>query len=201
MKKYVIIAPLLLLCACLQAQEITISTGAQANFFSALFLKFTPGGDMTTLTHFGGFGSYVDLTYIRCSMFFSFFLGGVQTDDYGTHDIEDAAISFLNLNLLGKYPFDLGAVNIWPAAGILYTYCIDFEIPDMGPGPMDESGFRDIHILIGVGLDFKTENMVISPHLLVAYNLMPYFEENPPSDVESYQLSFMLGVSVGYIIK
>lgn len=192
---------LFVLAACLQAQEITISTGAHLNYFSALFLDYSPGGDFITFTHFGGFGSYVDATYVRFSMFFSFFLGGIQTDDSGTHDLSDAVISFLNLSLLGKYPFDLGDFKIWPAAGLQYTYCIDFEIPDIGTNPPTEEGFRDLHVIIGVGLDFETGNIIISPHLLVAYNLMPYMVDDPPSGLESYQLTFMLGVSIGYIIQ
>ncbi len=186
MNKYCIILILLVLCTLLSAQEITISTGAHLNYFSALFLDFMPTGDSTTFTHFGGFGPYVDFTYARFGIFYSFFVGGVRTENGGTEDIRDAVINFLNFYLVGKYPFSLGDFNIWPCAGMLYTYCVDFEIPDIGPNPPDKSGLSDIHILVGVGLDFQMDNIIISPHLLLSYNLMPSMYENTPSGVESY---------------
>lgn len=201
MRKYGLILILLLLCTSLNAQEFTISTGMDMNYFLALFLQDMSGNSVTTITHFGGFGAYADFTYVRLMVDYSFLMGGVNIEDSGTHDLTDSSIDFLNIYLLGKYPFTVGNIVIWPSLGILYSYCVNFRTPDSGGPPLDEYGFRDVHLVGGVGLDFKFDNMVFSPYFQFAYNLMPDMFEDQPPDIHITQLTFVLGISFGYILK
>jgi hypothetical protein len=192
---------LFLACSTLGAQELTVTTGMDLNYAMGLYLDFSTDNTFTSIVHYGGFGAFIDTTYFRLTVDYSFFFAGTSIDDSGSHEMKDTSIDFLNFYLLGKYPFSVGDIAIWPSLGIGFTYCINFHIPPGGSEDIDETSFDDLHLLAGLGMDFKVNTLYISPYFTFSFNLMPQMQHNPPPGLHSYNLGFLLGVSIGYALK
>jgi hypothetical protein len=185
----------------LGAQEITISAGGNMGYLLNFIFQNFSSNDISTTTQNLGFGPYLDLTYARLGIDYNMIVAATNHDSSGAHELKDFSISFLNFYLLGKYPFTLGNFKIWPALGIQYAYCLEFQVPNAGGNPTTAADLSDFYLLGGAGFDFTFDNIVISPYLIFCYNLMPQTIKDPPSGFEAYNFSFQLGVSLGYIIK
>jgi opacity protein-like surface antigen len=104
------------------------------------------GGDTIDFPSLGG-GAFVflDATFAELDIGFTSNSGTV---DYLYRDYSFSALSF---GLLGKYPFELGPVIIFPMAGIEYRYVLSAEIG--GIDLDDASDMSRFGIRFGAGFD------------------------------------------------
>lgn len=157
--------------------------------------------------HSLGFGAFFDIKYLRIALGYSTVIGDTKLkadlnyDDYGI-TVSDSSnkkfdMSFLNLSLLAKYPFELGIVKLWPAAGIGYD--LNLTAKDDGEDIKSDSALSDFFILAGLGADIRvTEKVFISPSLIYGYNLTPNMDKEKTSGVSWYGWKICANIAVGY---
>jgi hypothetical protein len=105
--------------------------------------------------------------------------GGAWTSDNVTNPdgLPDMSRISLNFGVFGKYPFDLGAINIFPLLGIDYdlTVTAKFTRPDGRELPLDGKNGRPdnagemsaLWVKAGAGIDYDfSDNMYIRASIL-----------------------------------
>jgi len=151
-------------------------------------------------------GALIDIGYLRAMIDYQFSLGGSSEGKVGGVDISGDTLDgyqedYIVLTALGKYPIDLGGFIIWPALGLRCSLCIAYDGDGDGTSDLDGMALSDFFIGAGVGFDFEvTSGIVITPSVLMFYNLTPYhLEGDPPSgiDYNDIQLEISVGVAFG----
>jgi len=124
-------------------------------------------------------GLFLDLVYLRGSIIYNDSIGPIKF--LGSTALK-LKITFFDLDLILKYPFEIGtSIVLWPAAGILSSVILShsFEMP--GPGDTFKEDMSDIYLKLGGGTDiFVFENMAITLSIFYALNLKP-----GPNDIPS----------------
>lgn len=213
MKKIIFIGFLVLIVTGAFGQ-IDISVGGQAgagiNTLSQK-LEFDPDNYITLVQNdtLLDFGVFVDAVYARLAISYAMSLGGTQTSKLFENGEEVDSISadspdgyswtFLNIELLGKYPIPLGSVNIWPTAGILYSMTISQDFNGDGVADdLSDLAINDLYVSAGCGLDVSvTNNIFVTGSALFSWNLTPNpsTEEMPPEiTITWYRIMAYLGM-------
>ena len=115
----------------------------------------------------GGFYGFFDAKYAEAS--FGLFFGTIDVIPTGNAasmvETIDAKIDItvFTLGLLGKFPFNLGALTLFPAVGVEYNavHAAKYELPEMKV-LFHPSDFSNLWLKFGGGLDFS-----LSEHLFL----------------------------------
>jgi hypothetical protein len=100
------------------------------------------------------------------------------------HDNSKAGVSFINLSLLGKLPFEVAqGANLWFGAGIEYDLNLAYDMNgdgtndftmDIGQGSKNYSDLNDLYVIAGIGADIAMNaNWLFTPSIIFGYNLTP----------------------------
>jgi hypothetical protein len=152
------------------------------------------------------YGAYFDATFVRLEIDYMFNAGKPALTSLG-ENVEDRYvpdnywITRLDVLLLGKYPFDLGSVTVWPAAGAQYGIVLiineDGDVTnDLAANPDLE--LNDFFLLAGVGVDYTVERWTLSPSLIFALDLTPSDLVGQPPEYRYFRLDVRLTLCVGY---
>ena len=177
------------------AFAIDMSAGLGGNFavnFDSF--KFEYDGekfDMSRTMTGGGFSAFFDATFVEANIGMLF--GGTKLK-YDGESFDDASesLSYLTLGLFGKYPFNLGAMSLFPLLGVQF---------DIGLSAKDNDGkainFEDwedtskadymnrIWIKLGVGADFNLSNrLYLRPSFLYGINFGSKYDRDMKKDTK-----------------
>jgi hypothetical protein len=156
------------------------------------------------------FGAFIDATYARLSLNYAMSLGAKQklklviggSEDSDTADSpDDYSWSLFNIELLGKYPIDLGSIVVWPAAGFLYSMTISMDGDGDGEADdLSEMEINDFYLSVGAGVDVEiTPDLFVTGSALFNYNLTPNpTDEDLPDEVSLTSYMIRVFVGVGY---
>jgi hypothetical protein len=216
MKKLLALLVVLLLATGAFAQDINISAGAEIDYNYMLIGFGTDPNDNTIVFNALSIGAYVDITYVSIGVSYIFSIGDPTGAVYvdGTKDevnsdlftaiMEKTSISYLAITALGKYPFDVGGVTIFPMLGLEYILNLSMEQDgtDMKDTMTDEQkdSLNDLFILGGVGADFNiTESIYARVLALFAFNLTPDSPLGIMGGAENeWGWTVKAGVAIGY---
>jgi outer membrane protein W len=163
MKNFKKIAVLLVLgCTVLAAagaQDFKISAGAGV-FYDGVFSTIKSESDGTVIADYGytrnGFGvqAFVDATYAEVSLDVIF---GSQHQNAAETYENDPSMTHFGFSVLGKYPFKVGPVVLFPLVGIDYQVFLGgkYKYGDIDRSDLDYSDMFDaFSIVAGVGADY-----------------------------------------------
>lgn len=168
------------------------------------FIQIT--GKRTISNNRLGLGLFFDVTYARIGLGFSGIAGDTSDKISGSigsfngsmnGDIDgDVTASFLNIYLLGKYPFNFNTVRLWPALGLGYD--INLVLKKNG-GNIHDAAISDLFLLIGFGADFKVgARIFITPTMLFGCNLTPEYTTADISNTSYSGWKFNMSLGAGY---
>ena len=153
---------------------------------------------------FGGF-AFFDATYVEADISFAFgILKGYDRDDLSGMKLGDPTAIQLGFTVLGKYPFELGSITLFPLLGINYNVVLN--------GWLDGESFNDsgqsaaewlsqFGFLGGVGLDYDiTDFLYLRGEALFQIRLpMKEFREAASGPLKAtVGLGPVIKVAVGY---
>ena len=202
MKKYLLVFVILALVATGVFAQVSLSAGGGLIFDWSFNNGLKLGGnkEAVRMLSIGGFG-FFDATYVEADVYFAY---GKNTWYYkggGSSGTDDGGSMIqLGFSLLGKYPFELGSITLFPLLGINYNVVLNAWDPDGNSvTPGGESAVKwlsQFGILGGVGLDFDiTDSLYLRGeallHLRLPMKLM--------SDMAGGSVKATLGV--GPVIK
>ncbi|MCL2722025.1 MAG: hypothetical protein FWD47_11895 [Treponema sp.] len=98
-----------------------------------------------------GIYGFFDATYIEASVSLLFIFSDIIFPYIADEDRKQNTIS-LGFSLLGKYPFDLGFITIYPTAGIKYEICLFGKEDGIKVISKEHNAFW---FLIGGGVDYS----------------------------------------------
>jgi hypothetical protein len=152
-------------------------------------------------------GIFADATYARLSLDYAVSLDARQktkivddgdTDIHTTDPPVGYTWSLITIELLGKYPIDLGTFVVWPAAGFLYTITINLD--NDGDGEADDLShmeINDIYLSAGAGVDVTiTPDLFATGSVIFNYNLTPNRTDHEPSEGYTWS-SWMVRIFLG----
>jgi hypothetical protein len=137
-----------------------------------------------------GFFAYVDATYGLVSVGFTM-NGNTHTtntmvDFFGTlinESDDEYSSGFLSFSLLGKFPFALGPVSMFPIAGIEYDLILYYH-DDTGAA-LDTTNLDRFWFKVGVGSDIKIfKGLYVRPLALIGFKLLNADERQDVQDAE-----------------
>jgi opacity protein-like surface antigen len=149
------------------APKFSLSAGAGGLFSINGIYRIKTGADSQTITAVGG-GAYVffDAVFAETTVeFFGGLLNGNIPDDWSS--------TGLNLSFLGKYPFVLGRLTLFPLAGIDYRIALSI-MDEMGrPWPVsDTREYNALWFQFGGGADYAiTESLYLRGEFLYGFRL------------------------------
>jgi len=183
------------------AQDLALSAGVQAGMsFYNLNDNFSSNDYGWNMTTFLG-GVFFDATYIRLSADFQMGLGGQFYVNSTTTDFDSLSVSYINLTLLGKYPFDLGGIKIWPAIGLRYALALNYEINGSDFLSASNADLSDFYIVGGVGMDYDLGGLYITVQALYCLNLTANPTTNEPASgetISAQDIQISAGVGFGF---
>jgi hypothetical protein len=178
MKKCISVLILAALVAAGASAQITMSAGGGGFFDLAIPLEDEADDNLLT---FGAFG-FFDATYAEVDVAFG----------YGM--VDDQTSLGLEFSLLGKYPFAVGPVTLFPLLGIKYNRvlyaAVDGDSID-DAGEMSNLGFQ-----FGAGVDYPlSDALFLRGELLCNLDLYPF---DVDADDTFASLGPRLKIGVGY---
>jgi hypothetical protein len=126
------------------APEFTLSAGAGGLFVMGFGYR-DYGDDTKTLSlDLGGGGfAFLDATFAELSVGYAYDRTTIRTETGGQTSKDSDALSVLDVDLLGKYPVNLGKVSLFPLFGVNYQHAFS-------------SGNGNIwQLRFGGGMDYK----------------------------------------------
>jgi hypothetical protein len=94
---------------------------------------------------------------------------------------DDYSSGFISFSLLGRYPFAVGPVSIFPLAGFEYDLILDHH-DDTG-AELDTTGLDQFWFKIGVGSDIKIyKGLYVRPLVLLGFKLLNADEKKRVQD-------------------
>ncbi|MBN1410244.1 MAG: hypothetical protein JW969_05315 [Spirochaetales bacterium] len=143
------------------------------------------------------FGLFFDAIYARISADYRMFFAGTSSDGTTTSKFVDTIVSYADLTLLLKYPFDFGGWKFWPAVGA--RYAISLQYTSFGTDYLSSTDYsmHDLFIIGGFGFDFKVGTIMLSPSATFAYNFFasPYAEETSGWTFTDFDVEVKLGIA------
>jgi len=166
-----------------------------------------------------GFGGYVffDATYVEATAGYFYSSTGIKrtnTWNYGSGEktkeitgTDPFVYGWINLGLFGKYPFDLGAVKIFPLVGIEYSILASVSIGGVELN-VTATDYNSLWIKGGVGADIGiTDEIYVRLEALFGLRLQNANEKNDESkyiknNSDSYSTAhYDTGLEMGFDIK
>ncbi|MBN2533944.1 MAG: hypothetical protein JXB88_13725 [Spirochaetales bacterium] len=159
-------------------------------------------------------GAFVDAVYVRFSISYTMSLertsryrivSGGEESESGTIE-SDIGYSWtmLDITLLGKYPFPLGSITLWPAAGILYSFTIEQDFDGDGIGEdLSDMALNDFYLSAGCGADIPLmSDILITFSAFFNLNLTPatLADYDVPDEQTWFGYQFIAFMSVGFKI-
>jgi hypothetical protein len=148
-------------------------------------------------------GVFLDAIYLRAAVQYQRTLSGtLSMTGYGSADYPSGfSIAFLNLQVLAKYPIQLGSLAIWPAIGVRYSHPLALQMGGVDYMSDPTVDVADLYVSAGGGIDFSSGSTIIGLFALYDYSLTPSQTKGPlyPGEqVSGYDLE--LGVSIGFAL-
>jgi hypothetical protein len=135
--------------------EFTLSAGAGGIF--VIGFGGSEGNNAETLfLDLGGGGfAFLDATFVELSVGYASGRTIIWTESGGETTEDSDSLGVLDVDLLGKYPFNKGRISVSPLFGVNYQHAFS---------PGDENIWR---IRLGAGMDYKfTEKLYLRSQLL-----------------------------------
>ena len=215
MKKLVILVFALFITVGIHAQNFSISSGVDAlfNLYNLNYRNEADSDNYTTTDQADkilGFGIWFDATFARLSVDYTMSLnftrhavavaGGTTVGDSEVDSPDGYARTNILITLVGKYPFDIGGIKIFPEVGLAYNYMMFLDDDGDGDNDLEEHDNEDVndfYIIAGGGIDISVNFVVITAVIEFGYDLTPNIYTDEPASTESYScwfLQFKLGV-------
>jgi len=152
MKKFIAVLALLALVSVGAFAQIQMSAGG------GLIMDINggngveaPGLNMSFDHMTYGFYGFFDATYVEVNAAFLFGTRTAKVSVFGLGSGSGTAdFVGLNLSLLGKYPFNLGSVTVFPLVGLAYNMVLSID-----GHSINVLDFNQLALLAGVGLDYS----------------------------------------------
>jgi opacity protein-like surface antigen len=126
----------------------------------------------------GGAFAFLDATFAELDINFTYNSGTMSYSWPGDSGEEDFNFSAIGFGLLGKYPFEVGPVVIFPMIGIEYRYVLSLDM-DMGGDEPDAADMSRFGIRFGAGLDYYlTPVLFLRAEVLYAIGFENKFEKD-----------------------
>ncbi|HVO37478.1 MAG TPA: hypothetical protein VMV03_00475 [Spirochaetia bacterium] len=201
-----IIVPVFLLCmACVASAQPArrMQAGVTVQYDHYNFTDSNYGISATDDRGNLAFGVFFDAIYLRAAVQYQRTLSGtLAVAGYGSADYPTGfSISFLNLQVLGKYPLPLGSMTIWPAVGMRYSHPLTMQIGGVDYMSDPNIDVADLYVSFGGGIDFSSGSVIVGLFALYDYSLTPSQTKSPlyPGEqVSGFDLE--LGVSLGFAL-
>jgi hypothetical protein len=181
MKKGISVLILAALVATGAFAQIAMSAGGGGYFDFGLPLE--EGADENILT-FGAFG-FFDATYAEVDIAFGY---GIQ---------DKLSLMGLEFSLLGKYPFEVGPVTVFPLLGIAYNRILSASFDGSSadnPGELSYLGFQ-----FGGGVDYPLSGaLYLRGELLWNLNLIPFDDSDSDDTFSSHGPRLKVGVGYSF---
>jgi hypothetical protein len=189
----------LLLCVSgmLGAQKVELRAGPAGGTTVYNFTNHTPGADTGWTTLNAVAGAWVDATYARLSIDFEQSLVGyAYTGSSPTMPVNlpDSDLSYVNFTLIGKYPFTLGPLSVWPAAGIRYTVCVTYLEGGANRMTFSTHDLNDFYLMGGGGVDISLGGPYLTLQGLFGYNLTPSLDTGGTTTDTGYDIEVSAGL-------
>jgi hypothetical protein len=125
--------------------------------------------------------AFFDLTYAQIGLGYGLGVGRYkQITQVGatTTEVErDYSLGFLQLSLLGQYPFIVKKLRLFPAAGFVFRVCLTGSMNGVEFDGTDKADFSNIHLQLGGGADYDlSETAYVRLLALFGINLNPFLE-------------------------
>lgn len=142
-------------------------------------------GDYSTAQDYNqmSVGAFFDMTYLRVDLGYAFSAGEFVTSTYDEagnktdSDYEaDFSASYLNIALIGKYPFKLvNWLSVWPALGLEYSVNLYYGTKtENNNTDAFYAGLSDFYLKGGIGADIMmARNVYLVPVFMFSWNLTP----------------------------
>lgn len=147
-----------------------------------------------------GIHGFFDMTYAEASIAVNF---GSLSYEYFLSDSSYAEekkkdITMIDFSLLGKYPFNLGKVTVFPLVGVGYTMVWSIE-PNEGDNASD---FNQFSMLFGAGLDFNfTQRIFLRTSCLFQIRFPNKFLDDMEKDLRDIDADTNTTWGMGPLIK
>jgi hypothetical protein len=186
MKKITLCAVLVLWTAAsaLALPPLKLSVGAGGLFASDFGggVKEDSSGDAIKMPSYGGGGfAFFDATYAELAV--SFIYGAGKYDE-PNQAIQNYSVMNLGFSLLGKYPFSIGKLSVFPLVGVEYRRTLSVKDEDgneadgLDPGDLSALWFQ-----AGGGADFAlTDKFFLRGSLLYGLRLPNKCEDDMAKD-------------------
>jgi hypothetical protein len=151
-------------------------------------------------------GGFFDAEYVRGVIDYSFLLGGSFTRNGGTTPISNGSVSYIDISVYGKYPFQIDPIYLWPALGLRYSLCASYSLNGTNE-LLQTSGadFNDLYVIAGAGMDWNFyDQFSLTPTVLLLLNVTPSKATPAPTTPSAHTyfgLSCEIGIAVAYKFK
>lgn len=155
---------------------VLVSAGANAQLSAGggMYFDYSGGNGLKTgseergydIFNIGGHG-FIDITYLEIDLYL---LSGAAEpyNSISNRYYDDRYIVSLGVSLLGKFPFKIKSVYIFPLLGLSYNMVLSTDIDDN----KKNLDFNQIGGLAGFGVDFNiTDTFFIRPSILFQIRL------------------------------
>jgi hypothetical protein len=100
------------------------------------------------------------------------------------------SVSVINVRLIGKYPFHLGFLTLFPLIGVAGDFCLSGSLNNASFTNDDKSDLSPWRILAGLGGDFTiTQDLFVRIELTCAYDVTSEFATSYYDSVGPYSNS------------
>jgi hypothetical protein len=141
--------------------KFTLSAGAGGVFVMGFGARDYEDDTKTLSLDLGGGGfAFLDATFVELSVGYAYGRTTIRVETGGQTTKDSDALSVLDVDLLGKYPVNLGRISLFPLFGVNYQHAFS---------PDDENIWR---IRFGGGMDYKfTEKLYLRGQALFGVRL------------------------------
>lgn len=222
MKRTVLIVGITIIAAFqAYAIEIDLSAGAGLRISSLNRNAKADGADVIQWNATRGFIApeiFIDATYLEASFGYSLMLGGSAKYIVNGDVIDDNPINeryaYFAMGLLGKYPFDVSGIRVFPLLGcefLINTLLRDADGNDLREGMTDDqiADLNSVWISAGAGADIDiSKDLYIRPKIIIGFAFLNGADRDEIDAYEAmgYAYSIVkfkveLGAYVGYNLK
>jgi len=222
MKRTVIIAGIAILAAFqAHAIEIDLSAGAGLRVSSINRNATADDVDIRKWNATRGFITpelFIDATYLEASFGYALMLGGsakyILNGDTILDDPINERYAYFTMGFLGKYPFDVSGIRVFPLLGcefLINTLLQDADGNDLREGMTDEeiAYLNSIWISAGAGADIDiSKDLYIRPKIVIGFAFLNGADRDEIDAFEAAGAEYSivkfkveLGAYVGYNLK
>lgn len=209
MKKIVgCVAALCMTCA---AFALDISVGGEADFSHMFSVQKVGDEKRKTSTNVIGVHAFGDFQYALVSLGGNFSVGDVKMSMGSESDSAPIRTQYFTVKMLGKFPFSLGFVRLYPMAGFQFSFltAAKYDGTKIDLDSEVKKEFNHYDFLLGLGADFN-----VTPHIFVRATPTFGIQMNTPESYKeakryadhmkvksSYNAFFFnMGLGIGYTL-